>query len=232
MKERFLRRVRNTLLTGLLLLIPVAGSMFLFWKIFLLIDRALPAVMGARWFPGVGFFVTVGLIFCAGLLAKNWFGRKIIALGNSIIVSIPLLNKVYLILKQITDSINVDKKAMFSRTVLIEFPRKDSYAIGFVTCENNSEFSEKAGKKLVAVFVPKVPNPAAGFLLFVPEEEVKTLDISVETGFKLIVSAGIICAEKPAAAQPFGDVPQQGKWTGIFKRKPHTAKPADPDPLD
>jgi uncharacterized membrane protein len=228
--DRFMKRVRNTLLTGVLLIIPVAGSVFIFWKVFLLIDRALPAVMGTRWFPGVGFFVTVAIIYLVGLLAKNWFGRKIIETGNSIIITIPFLNKIYLILKQIIDTVSIDKKTMFNRTVLVEYPRKDSFAVGFITSEHNAGFSAKAGRKLVAVFVPTVPNPTSGFLLYIPEEDVITLDISVEAGFKLIVSAGLIGTEKPAATIPA--TPLRWNWMDIFKRKTHKPKPVPHDPRD
>jgi uncharacterized membrane protein len=228
--ERFFRQFRNTILTGVLLVIPVAGSLFIIWKVFLLIDRALPAVMGARWFPGVGFFVTLAFIYLVGLLAKNWFGRKIIETGNSVIIRIPFLNKIYLVLKQIIDTVTMDRKSLFNRTVLVEFPRKDSYAIGFITSENNAGLSIKAGRKLLAVFVPKAPSPVTGFLLYVPEEEVITLDISVEAGFKLIVSAGLIGTEKPVMTMH--ETPLHWKWTDIFKRKHRPPKSVPHDPRD
>jgi uncharacterized membrane protein len=230
--ERFFKQVRNTLLTGLLLIIPVAGSMFIFWKVFLLIDRALPAIMGTRWFPGIGFFVTLAVIFLVGLLAKNWFGKKIIATGNSIIISIPFLNKIYMVLKQIIDTITVDKKSMFNRTVLIEFPRKDSYAVGFITSEHNAGFSAKAGRKLVAVFVPTVPNPTSGFLMYIPEEDVIPLDITVEAGFKLIVSVGLLGADKPEGMQATNIAPLHWNWMDIFKRKSNKKRPVPHDPRD
>lgn len=230
--ERFFKQVRNTILTGVLLIIPVAGSMFIFWKLFLLIDRALPAIMGARWFPGVGFFVTVAIIYLTGLLAKNWFGRKIIATGNSIIISIPFLNKIYMVLKQIIDTVTMDKKTMFNRTVMIEFPRKDSYAIGFITSENNVEFSAKAGRKLVAVFIPKSPALTSGYLLYIPEEDVITLDITVEAGFKLIVSAGLIGADKLHGTPQLPSSHLHWNWTDIFKRKSRQPRPVPNDPRD
>lgn len=230
--DRFFKQVRNTILTGVLLIIPVAGSMFIFWKIFLLFDRALPAVMGTRWFPGVGFFVTFAIIFLVGLLAKNWFGRKIIATGNSIIISIPFLNKIYMVLKQIIDTVTMDKKAMFNRTVMIEFPRKECWAIGFITSESNVEFSTKAGRKLVAVFIPKSPALTSGYLLYIPEEDVITLDITVEAGFKLIVSAGLIGADKLHATQQMPVSHLHWNWMDIFKRKHHPPKPVPHDPRD
>lgn len=230
--DRFLKQVRNTILTGVLLIIPVAGSMFIFWKIFLLIDRALPAVMGEHWFPGVGFFVTLALIYLVGLLAKNWFGRKIIATGNSIIISIPFLNKIYIGLKQIIDTVTMDKKALFNRTVMIEFPRKESYAIGFITSENNVEFSTKAGRKLVAVFIPKSPALTSGYLLYIPEEDVITLDITVEAGLKLIVSAGLIGADKLHGTQQMPVSRLHWNWMDIFKRKKRQPKIVPHDPRD
>jgi len=226
--DRFLKKVRNTLITGIFIIIPIAGSLFIIAKLLQFVDGALPKIMGTHWFPGVGLFVTVGLIYCIGLLTKFWFGRKIIATGNSIISSIPFLNKIYLVLKQIIDTVTMDKKQMFNRTVLIEYPRKESYVIGFITSEHNALFSAKSGRKLLAVFIPTVPNPTSGFLLYIPEEDVVTLDISVEAGFKLIVSAGLIGTEKsPGSAETFPGTSLGWKWTDIFKRKPPKQNPAD-----
>lgn len=230
--KRFPRQVGKILVTGVLIIIPVAGSLFIILKLLQLIDGALPRVMGTHWFPGVGFFVTLGLIYCVGLLTKFWFGRKIIATGNSIIISIPFLNKIYMVLKQIIDTVTIDKKSLFNRTVLIEFPRKDSYCIGFITSEHNAGFSAKAGRKLLAVFVPKVPNPMSGFLLYIPEEEVVALDISVEAGFKLIVSAGLIGADKPEGMQTMPVAPLNWNWMDIFKRKSHKQTPVPNDPRE
>jgi uncharacterized membrane protein len=114
---------------------------------------------------------------------------------------------------------------------MVEYPRKDSYTVGFITSENNAAFSAKAGRKLVAVFVPTVPNPTSGFLLYVPEEDVIPLDISVEAGFKLVVSVGLIGTEKPAGMDTMMATPLSWNWMDIFKRK-HKPKPLPHDPRD
>jgi uncharacterized membrane protein len=115
---------------------------------------------------------------------------------------------------------------------MIEFPRKECYTIGFITAEHNAGFSAKAGRKLVAVFIPKAPNPMTGFLLYVPEEDVITLDITVEAGFKLIVSAGLLGGDKKEGVWTAPVKPLRWHWKSIFKKKPREVKPVPNDPRD
>jgi uncharacterized membrane protein len=218
--KSFLRQFRTNFIAGFFLLIPVVGSIFIFWKLFNWADKALPKVLGMHWPPFTGLVVTVLIVYLVGLAAKNYFGRKIIAIGNAIIVSIPLLNKIYLVIKQVIDTVSVDKKKVFERVVLMEFPRAGSFALGFVTSESNEQISVKTGKKLTAVFIPTVPNPTTGFLLYVPEEELVTLDMPMETAFKLMLSAGLLGTEKTGNTQKYSTTGEQWKWTDIFKRKP------------
>ena len=217
--KRFIRQFRNNFLAGSLLLIPVIGSVFIVWKLFDWSDKALPRTLGVHWPPFVGLLVSIFIVYVVGLAAKNYFGRQIIATGNAIIASIPLLNKIYLIIKQIIDTVTVDKKKLFERVVLLEFPRKDCFSVGFVTSENNEKFSARAGKKLVAVFIPNAPTPTTGFLLYVPEEELTTIDMPVETALKLVVSAGLLGTEKFSDQQKVLSDGKQWNWMDIFKWK-------------
>jgi len=213
--KRLVKQFRNNFLAGSFLLIPVIGSVFIVWKLFDWSDKALPRTLGVHWPPFVGLLVSIFIVYVVGLAAKNYFGRQIIATGNAIIVSIPLLNKIYLIIKQIIDTVTIDKKKLFERVVLLEFPRKDCFIVGFVTSESNELFSAKAGRKLVAVFVPNVPNPTTGFLLYVPEEELTTIDMPVETALKLVVSAGLLGTEKFESLS----LEKRWNWMDIFKWK-------------
>lgn len=231
--KAFFRQFRTSFITGFFLLIPVVGSLLIFWKLFNWADKALPKTLGMHWPPFTGLVVTVLIVYLVGLLAKNYFGRKIIAIGNAIIVSIPLLNKIYLVIKQVIDMVTIDKKKLFDRVVLIEFPRAGSLVVGFVTSENNERFSVKAGKKLVAVFVPTAPTPTQGFLLYLPEDELITVDMPVESALKLIVSVGLLGTEKTGNTQKYSLDGNQWKWTDIFRSKfPKSASKIPVDPRD
>jgi uncharacterized membrane protein len=114
----------------------------------------------------VGVIVVLAMAFFFGLLAKNYFGRMLIDTGNAFIANIPLLNKIYLGIQQILDSIVTTNKRLFDRAVLIEYPKKDSYCIGFVTAETRGEIPLRTQANMVSIFVPTTPNPTSGFLLF------------------------------------------------------------------
>jgi uncharacterized membrane protein len=230
---RVIRQFRNNFFAGAFLLLPIIGSVFIVWKLFDWSDKALPKTLGVHWPPFVGLLVSISIVYFVGLAAKNYFGKKIIATGNAIIVNIPLLNKIYLIIKQIIDTVTVDKKKLFERVVLMEFPHKDSFVVGFVTSESNEIFSSRMGRKLVAVFVPNVPNPTTGFLLYVPEEELTTIDMPVETALKLVVSAGLLGTEKWGDRQNLPSAEKQWNWMDIFKWKSRKTGPCNlHDPRD
>lgn len=139
----------------------------------------------------VAMFVTLIGYGTRKFLVTNLFG-----FGEAILKKVPVFNRVYLLLKEITGAFFDDKKGMFKRVVFIEYPRKGIYTIGFVTQERPWEIGQKTGKDIINVFVPHPPNPATGFLTFVPKEEVIDSGLSVEEGIKLVISAG---AAVPAA---------------------------------
>lgn len=231
--RRFLKQIRNNILTGIFLIIPVIGSVWIIVKLFIWADSALPAIFGQEWFLGMGLLVTLILAYITGLATKNWLGRKIIATGNSIIVRVPILNKIYLVLKQIIDTVTADKKKLFERPVLCEFPKNGSYAIGFVTSEKNEVFSTKTAKNLIAVFMPTTPNPTSGFLMYIPEEDLIPLDIPVETALKMIVSIGLISSDRIQEPPSLPDSPKHWNWMDIFKRNSSKGGARHkPDPRD
>lgn len=217
--RKFLKQVRNNILAGIFLIIPVGGSLFIVYKLLDWADKALPTVLGMHWASGLGILISLMVAYLLGLLAKNWVGKKIIATGNAIIVSIPFLSKIYLIIKQIIDTVTADKRKLFERAVLLEFPRKECFVIGLVTSGNNANFSTRAGRKLVAVFVPHAPNPTSGFLLYVPEEDCVDLDIPIESALKLVISGGILGSEIFGEDQKLPTTTKHWNWTDIFKWK-------------
>ena len=135
------------------------------------------------------------LIGLVGLLARNYFGKRIIQWVDSALLHIPLLNKIYSATKQVNDAFSSGNKTAFRTVVLVEFPKEGVYSIGFITSEPDPEVQSKLEGKIVCVFVPATPNPTSGFLLMLPEEKVTKLEMSVADGIKYIISLGSILPE-------------------------------------
>jgi uncharacterized membrane protein len=152
--------------------------------------------------------IAVFLIGIVGLVARNYFGKRLIEWVDAGLLKVPLLNKIYAATKQVNDAFSPQNKTAFRTVVAIEYPKAGVYTIGFITNDQPQEAQEKLGEKLVCVFVPTTPNPTAGFLLFVPDEKVTKLDMSVADGIKYVISLGSIVPDYstgskklPAAAE-------------------------------
>jgi len=139
--------------------------------------------------------LAVLLIGLVGLLARNYFGKRIIQWVDSALLRVPLLNKIYSATKQVNDAFSSTNKTAFRTVVLVEFPKAGVYSIGFITSEPDPEVQAKLEGKIVCVFVPATPNPTSGFLLMVPEDKVTKLEMSVADGIKYIISLGSILPE-------------------------------------
>jgi uncharacterized membrane protein len=147
------------------------------------------------YWSAVALAMAVFLIGVVGLLARNYFGKRVIEWADSTLLRIPLLNKIYGATKQVNDAFSSGNKTAFRTVVLIEYPRPGVYSVGFITSEPNDEMQAKTKEKVVCVFVPTTPNPTGGFLLLVPEEQVTKLDMSVADGIKYVISLGAIMPE-------------------------------------
>ena len=146
--------------------------------------------------PGLGLIAALLLLTTLGFLTANFFGRAIIGYGESLVDRLPLIRGIYSTLKQIFETVATQSDKNFKSVVLFEYPRKDIWAIGFVTTEAKGEISEKKDDNLLCIFAPTTPNPTSGYLLFVPKEDTVALDMSVEDAAKLIISAGLVIPEK------------------------------------
>ena len=140
----------------------------------------------------VTLLLAVFLIGLVGMLARYYFGRKIIEWVDSALMRTPLVNKIYGATKQVNEAFSASNKSAFRTVVLVEFPHAGTYSIGFITSERQQEVQAKTGQKVVCVFVPATPNPTSGFLLMVPEDKVTKLDMSVAEGIKYVISLGAI----------------------------------------
>ncbi|TCL62394.1 putative membrane protein [Hydrogenispora ethanolica] len=190
------KRLRNLLITGFLVLLPVIVTIeLLIWGFFQLdsiLGVVFKKIFQQSYRTGIGLAALLFLVLATGLLARNYLGKRLIEFAERFVKKIPILNSIYGTTKQITEGFSRTDKNVFRQVVLVEYPRKGLYSPGFLTGDALTAASEKLGTRLVNVFVPTVPNPTTGFLIFVPEEQLIYLDISVEDGFKLLLSAGVI----------------------------------------
>ncbi len=145
--------------------------------------------------------VAAVIITLIGVLARNYIGKRLIDLADNIMLRVPILNKIYGTIKQVDQAFTSGKKSSFQTVVLVEYPREGIYSVGFITSEQAHEVYEKTNKKCVCIFIPTTPIPTGGFLIIVPEEKVIKLDMSVEEGFKYIISIGAISQERAVGAK-------------------------------
>ncbi|WP_237671715.1 DUF502 domain-containing protein [Syntrophus gentianae] len=142
--------------------------------------------------PGSGIIVTLAIIFVCGLITQSYLGTKFVNFGESLLDKIPVVRSIYQATKQIFENIFLNKNQSFKKVVLVEFPRQGIYSLGFVTGITGKEFSDKMGEEALHVFIPKTPNPTAGFFIMARSDELIELDMSVEAAFTLIISGGIV----------------------------------------
>ncbi len=193
-KISILARLRNYFITGIVVLVPIGITLYL-TKFFISVSSNLiPKEINPNSYlpfsiPGLEIILSVIFITVVGSLSLSFIGKKILQLVNDLFKRIPILRTIYSAIGQMTESLAPNKNKRKS-VVLVEYPRKGSWAVGFATKDNKGEISKKTNKNLVNVFVPTTPNPTSGFLLMFPKEEVLYLDMSFEEASKFIVSAG------------------------------------------
>ena len=195
MKVSIISKLRNYFITGVLVLIPIGVTVYLtlfFIKIF---AKILPQEINPNNYlpysiPGLEIIISIIVITVIGWLSLSFLGKKLVKLVNDIFKRIPFLRTVYSAIGQMTQSFAQSRKSKKKSVVLVEYPRKGSWAVGFATQENTGEIASKTNKNLINVFVPTTPNPTSGFLLMFPKDEIIYLDMSFEDASKFIVSAG------------------------------------------
>jgi uncharacterized membrane protein len=201
-------RLRSWFFTGLLVTAPILLTVYITWWAIQLIDGQvagiLPGFDQLRFanVPGVGLVIGVLLITVIGAIAAGFLGRWIIKLGESILNRMPVVRTIYGASKQILETVISTQSDAFREVVLVEYPRRDLWVIGFVTGGTKGEVARRIDIDMVNVFVPTTPNPTSGFLLFCPRKDVIFMDMSVEDAVKLVVSGGIVTPPddgKPAA---------------------------------
>ena len=193
-KRSIFTRIRNYFIAGVVVLIPIGVTFYLTILLVTISSGILPKEINPNHYlpyniPGLEIIISIILITLIGWLSLSFIGRRLLNLFNNILKKIPILRTIYSAIVQMTETFtrtDKDKK----NVVLVEYPRKGSWAVGFATKENSGEITRKTKKKLINVFIPTTPNPTSGFLLMFPEDEVIYLDLTFEEASKFIVSAG------------------------------------------
>ena len=187
-------KLRNYFITGVVVLIPIGFTLYLSKVLIGISSKLIPKNLNPNHYlpfdiPGVEILISIFLITIVGGLSLSFFGRRILKLIDDLFKRIPFLRTVYSAVVQMTETFS-KKDDNKKSVVLVEYPRKDVWAVGFATKENTGEMSEKTNKKLVNVFIPTTPNPTSGFLLMFPIDDVIYLNMTFEEASKFIVSAG------------------------------------------
>lgn len=198
-------RLRNILLAGLLILAPVYLTIYVLILLFNfmdgifapVIDRSIGAFLGERGvhIPGLGLLLTLLVVLVLGWLTTTVIGRRVIHSLEAFIRRIPVAKSIYGATKGVLEAVSRDQADAFKRVVLIEYPRRGIYGIGFVTNSSQQWLTGSGTAELLPVFVPTTPNPTSGFLLMVPPEQIIDCPMSVEEGIRMIVSGGILQPE-------------------------------------
>lgn len=205
------RRIRNYFFAGVLVVVPIGVTIWIFWNIFVFIDTRFDILLAwlvsssyyerhlNDWvvFPqfGAGFLLIVTLVCSVGFATQLYIGRKMIDMVEFAFLRLPGVSPVYKGLKQVSESLVGRRNNIFEKVVLIEYPRKGIYAIAFVTGNDKHLVESVVGVPLFYLFVPTTPNPTSGFFLMVPKSEAIVLPISVEDAMKMIISSGMVSPE-------------------------------------
>ena len=193
-KRSIFIKFRNNFITGVVVLIPIGITIYLTLFLVNILSIILPKELNPNYYlpyeiPGVEIFISIILITFIGWLSLSFIGKKMLEILNNVLKKIPILRTIYSAIVQMTETFTKGEGSK-KNVVLVEYPRKGSWAVGFATKENTIRISDKIKQDLVNVFIPTTPNPTSGFLLMFPKEEVIYLDISFEQASKFIVSAG------------------------------------------
>ena len=193
-KRSILARIRNYFIAGVVVLIPIGITIYLTLFLVSITSKILPKEINPNHYlpyniPGVEILMSVILITLIGFLSLSFIGRRLLNVFDNILKRIPILRTIYSAIVQMTETFTKSDNKK-KNVVLVEYPRKGSWAVGFATRENTGEISNKTQQKLINVFIPTTPNPTSGFLLMFPKEDVIYLDLTFEEASKFIVSAG------------------------------------------
>jgi uncharacterized membrane protein len=211
MKSKFLRALRRYLIAGLLIWVPLGATVLTFKFLLDVMDQLLP-LLPAHWqpdallgfhIPGFGAILAFVVLLGTGFLVANLIGSTLVGWWEDLLNRIPLVRSIYSGAKGLTETLVSNKGGSFNRVVLVEYPRRDMWSIGFVTASNLPDINKLTGDTQVCVYVPTTPNPTSGLIVYVPASQVRETDMSVDGAMKMVVTMGIVMPPQktaPAAA--------------------------------
>jgi len=204
-KLNLFKWARNRFFTGVIIAIPIVATLLAVSWVVTKIDenvfRMIPNSLNPETYlgfaiPGLGIIISVILLFLLGIIASNFIGKSLIRSGERLLDRVPVVSPIYNSLKQIVQTVAAQRDRAFRDVCLIEYPKKDVWAIGFVTADLSGKPAEALGNDMVCVFVPTTPNPTSGFLLFVQKDTIQILDMTPEEGAKMIISGGMVSSSQ------------------------------------
>jgi len=211
-------RLRNYFLAGILVTAPVTITFWLAWKVIQFFDSNVTPFIPPQWnpetylpfgVPGLGLVVTVVALILIGFLAAGIAGRLMTRISERLVATVPVARSIYSWTKQVFETVLSQKGTAFSEVVLVEYPCRGVWAVGFITGQTEGEVQNLTDETVFNVFVPATPNPTTGFLLFIPKRDIRHLDMSVEDGIKLVISGGIVTPKDRKSAVPEKKAPRR-----------------------
>ena len=203
-KKNLFSKIRTYFFTGLAVTAPLGITIYLSLIFVNYVDRNVKNLVPTQYnpdtylpfnIPGTGLVIAILSLILIGFFTAGIFGRFFVKIGENLINKLPVIRGIYNALKQIFQTILGSSSKAFREVVLIEYPRKNLWAVAFITSETKGEVKSKLKNKSVNVFLPTTPNPTSGFMLFVPEKDLIKLSMNIEEGMKLVISGGIITPE-------------------------------------
>lgn len=194
-------KIRAYFFTGILVTAPVAITLYMAYKFIIWIDRLVNQLLPPQYkfdailpftIPGLGLVILVLALILVGMFAAGFLGKFFLRLGEWIVYKVPLISSIYSVLKQIFETFFSTKTQAFSKVVMLEYPRKGIWILGFVSSELKGEVKDKFDQEMLNIFIPTTPNPTSGFLIFVPKKDTIELDMKVEDGIKFVISGGLV----------------------------------------
>lgn len=194
-------KIRAYFFTGILVTAPVAITLYMAYKFIIWIDRLVNQLLPPQYkfdailpftIPGLGLVILILALILVGMFAAGFLGKFFLRLGEWIVYKVPLISSIYSVLKQIFETFFSTKTQAFSKVVMLEYPRKGIWILGFVSSELKGEVKDKFDQEMLNIFIPTTPNPTSGFLIFVPKKDTIELDMKVEDGIKFVISGGLV----------------------------------------
>lgn len=210
-EHHLIARLRRYFLAGIVVTAPITITIYLAYLFLTIVDNQVAKILPKQWyeylygqatFPGLGLFIALLFFIVVGWLATNFLGRIFIRFSESIVDRMPIIRTIYGAIKQIFETIMASQSNAFREVVMFEYPRKGIWSLGFVTGRTEGEVQRLTDEEVLNVFLPTTPNPTSGFLLFVPKKDLVFVNMSVEEGVKMVVSAGIITPPDPSQRPP------------------------------